>query len=62
MTHTDLILDHEYILDKKFNNSSVIKLVRVYGKYFCRVKDPEGEYEWDVMCGRLTEKEIKNKK
>lgn len=45
----------EYILDKEFRTGGVIKVVKVYGNHFCRVKDPITNNEWDVMCNRLSE-------
>lgn len=44
-----------YILDKRFANRNVVELVKLYGKYFCRVKIPDTETEWDTMQGRLSE-------
>lgn len=46
-----------YRLDKRFRNSSLVKVMEVYGKHFCRVKsvDPtHGNEEWDTMCNRLS--------
>lgn len=51
----DLIVGGTYIIDKKFQNGGKIILVKVYGKLFCRVKNPDTEAEWDTMIYRLSE-------
>jgi len=50
-----LIEGKEYIIDKGFRNSGKVKLVKVYGRFFCKVEDPETGGSWDTMCNRLTE-------
>lgn len=44
-----------YIIDKDFRNGSEVELVAIYGKHFCRVKNPINGVEWDTMCNRLSE-------
>ena len=43
-----------YIIDKGFRKGGEIKLLVIYGKYFCRVKDLDTGTEWDTMCNRLS--------
>ena len=35
-------------------NGGEIELVAIYGKHFCRVKDPDTGAEWDTMLNRLS--------
>ena len=44
-----------YIIDNGFRNSGVVELVAIYGKHFCRVKDPDNGAEWDTMLNRLSD-------
>ena len=43
-----------YIIDKEFRDGGEIELVAIYGKHFCRVKDPDTGAEWDTMLNRLS--------
>jgi len=56
----ELIVGKHYIIDKEFRNGGEIKLVKIYGQIYCRVKDPETNSEWDTMCNRLTPIENEN--
>jgi hypothetical protein len=44
-----------YIIDKDFRNGGEVELVSIYGKHFCRVKDPDTGAEWETMMNRLSE-------
>jgi hypothetical protein len=55
MNNTNLDIGNTYIIDKEFNNSGEVILTQIYGKVFCRVKDPDTGGEWDTMINRLTE-------
>jgi hypothetical protein len=52
----NLIEGKTYIIDADHPNGGDVILVRVYGKLFCRVKDPDTGGEWDTMINRLSEK------
>jgi len=52
----ELKVGETYIIDKTFNNSGEVILVHK-GTFFCRVKDPVTNTEWNVMQNRLTEKD-----
>ena len=56
-THKGLQLNvgHDYVVDKKSRGGHKVKLVKIYGKYFCRVQDSETNAEWDTMLNRLSE-------
>lgn len=43
-----------YVIDAEYNNGGPVELVKIYGKYFCRVKDPDTNAEWDTMLSRLS--------
>ena len=55
MPTINLIEGKDYIIDERFQNGGKVKLVKLYGKLFCRVKDLETNYEWDTSCYRLSE-------
>lgn len=55
MTKIELVVGNKYIIDEEYANSGLVKLIKIYGKYFCRVRDTETGGEWDTMCDRLTE-------
>lgn len=48
-------INKEVIIDKGYNNSGPVILVKIYGLHFCRVKDPNDGYEWETMLYRLSE-------
>ena len=52
----ELTVGETYIIDAEFRNSGEILLVKVYGRLFCRVKDPDSGNEWDTMLNRLSNK------
>jgi|688.fasta_scaffold00478_136 hypothetical protein len=54
----DLNVGEYYVLDKEYNNSSIVKLLSK-GKLFGRVEDEEGN-KWDTTLIRLTPKEKEN--
>lgn len=56
VTYTGLLatVGSRYIIDKEFRNGGEIELVTIYGKHFCRVKDPDTGAEWDTMLNRLS--------
>lgn len=43
-----------YIIDNGFRNSGEVELITIYGKHFCKVKDPDTGNEWDTMLYRLS--------
>lgn len=43
-----------YVIDAEYNNGGLVELVKIYGKHFCRVKDPDTGAEWDTMLNRLS--------
>ncbi|MDQ5928964.1 MAG: hypothetical protein QG594_742 [Bacteroidota bacterium] len=43
-----------YRIDAEYANSSIVELVKVYGRHFCRVKSTISENSWDTMCNRLS--------
>lgn len=49
-----LIEGCKYRLDKKYANSSIVTLIKDYGRIYVRVQDEDGN-EWDTMRNRLTE-------
>ena len=49
-----LVEGETYIIDKKFNNGGEVVLMKIYGRIFCKVKDPETGTEWDTMMNRLS--------
>lgn len=55
MNNINLIVGNSYIIDKGYKNSGEVILVCIYGKFFCRVKDPDTGSEWDTMKNRLSE-------
>jgi hypothetical protein len=55
MNKNNLVVGNTYIIDKGFQNSGEVVLVCIYGKIFCKVKDPDTGNEWDTMLNRLTE-------
>ena len=61
MNKINFIVGDTYIIDKEFNNSGEVILVCIYGKFFCRVKDPYSGDEWDTMIYRLSELNKDNK-
>lgn len=50
----------KYVLDKEYNNSSIITLVWK-GRLLCRVRSEDGK-EWDTMLNRLSPIENKDEK
>lgn len=49
------VVRKKYYIDEVQNNKeSIVTVVRAHGRLFCTVKNSRG-YEWDTMCGRLTE-------
>lgn len=51
----NLTIGNSYIIDEGFSNSGEVVLIQIYGKFFCRVKDPDTGGEWDTMINRLSE-------
>ena len=49
-----IVVGNHYIIDKEFRNGSEIEVVKIYGKFFCRVKSVKGGGEWDAMLYRLS--------
>lgn len=43
-----------YIIDADFANGGPVVLVKIHGKHFCRVKDPDTASEWETMLDRLS--------
>jgi hypothetical protein len=55
MDKMNLTIGNSYIIDEGFSNSGEVVLIQIYGKFFCRVKDPDTGGEWDTMINRLSE-------
>ncbi len=53
---SEMEVGKRYIIDAEFSNGGEVELVKIYGKYYCRVKDIDTNAEWDTMLYRLTEK------
>jgi len=45
----------KYIIDKDHPNGGEIILIKIIGKLFCTVKDPDTGGQWDTMLNRLSE-------
>jgi len=57
----NLNVGNQYRIDVKYTSTSIIKLIHLYGEYFCRVESVETGTQWDTMCTRLSEiEESKN--
>ena len=59
---TEKIVGNRYILDKGFVNSGEVIVVKVHGKHFCKIKDPESGSVWDTRISRLSEIEYNSQK
>lgn len=56
METNELTIGETYIIDAGFRNSGEVVLIKIYGRLFCRVKNPDNDYEWDTMLNRLSNK------
>ena len=53
--YTLLAVGQLVMLDKDFNNASEVEVVYQSPKrLFTKIKDPNGDYTWEVMTNRLT--------
>ena len=53
----NLIEGETYIIDKGYRNGGDVILIKIIGKLFCTVKDPDTGGKWDTMISRLSHKQ-----